>query len=220
MLFRHQLKVFLFGYESTPESRVEDEARGEMLSAEIATSADAEFLDEKHETETNGLHDVKRRSEDEKFDKHYRVSGLDIMRYLLAEGNKCPFGKASASFALALITDDPKEAMELVQEGQKWLFQYNHKDKIYDLMTTKWPIWRLLHLLQQRLFFSARDKSNILEKKLDHIKEEDANYAEKNPENVYSKLIALNNQQGTNEYPAMSHIDSMLTRFEEKQAAK
>ena len=96
----------------------------------------------------------------------FRLSATKIYRYLTkfspsTEKNhwnlgKCTFGKAAAAFALALMSQDPSEVEELVQEGQKSLMDYNHHDKLYDLISTKWPVWGLLALLQKRVLTERR----------------------------------------------------------------
>lgn len=65
--------------------------------------------------------------------------------------SRCTFGKAFAAFALALGSDDTHEVMELMSEGHKYLLNWRLDESVYDLVTTRWPIWRVLDLLQQKL---------------------------------------------------------------------
>ena len=96
----------------------------------------------------------------------FRLSSLTILRYLTQHSTeatsetawhlgKCPFGKAAASLALALQSDSFAEIEELAQEAQKWLLNYNHKGTLYDLVSTKWPVWALLDLVQKKLLSPA-----------------------------------------------------------------
>ncbi|CAD7933485.1 unnamed protein product [Amoebophrya sp. A120] len=92
---------------------------------------------------------------------------------------KCPFGKASAAFALALAAESIEELEELLQEGQKHLMNYNLKDSLYDLISTKWPVWKLLHLIQKRVW-TARKIEGIRKDIANDFRKLDAALDEKN----------------------------------------
>lgn len=119
------------------------------------------------------------------YEHGYAVPSAQALQYLSNYEGLCPFGVACAHFVLAAYSNaDPAfrahddadgvrhpitlESRRFVGKGQVFLHQWSTLQKsIYDLITTRWPVWRALDRLTKADISSQpaslRDSANSIE---------------------------------------------------------